>query len=251
MDALIYTAMSGAERALHAQQVHANNLANLDTGGFRANLELATSQAVPGYGYDARHVGQLQANALSTRPGAIKETGRDLDVAIAGDGFIAVQWQDGEAYTRAGALVVDAAGTLTVNGRPVLGDGGPIVLPEHKRVAIGVDGSVAIQPPGQQTMQTIDRIKLVKGEASELTKNQAGLIVTRNGNELAGRRHRRRTWRPSRRQQRLGSGRDGGHHGAESQLRDPDEAVQGYRHDGRSQATACSAPDTPQPNFPG
>jgi flagellar basal-body rod protein FlgF len=184
MDALIYTAMSGAERALHAQQVHANNLANLDTGGFRANLELATSQAVSGYGYDARHVGQLQANALTTRPGAIKETGRDLDAAIAGDGFIAVQWQDGEAYTRAGALVVDAAGTLTVNGRPVLGDGGPIVLPEHKRVAIGVDGSVSIQPAGQQTMQTIDRIKLVRGEASELTKNQAGLIVTRNGNEL-------------------------------------------------------------------
>lgn len=48
MDALIYTAMSGAERALHAQQVHANNLANLDTPGFRANMELATSQAVKG-----------------------------------------------------------------------------------------------------------------------------------------------------------------------------------------------------------
>ncbi len=184
MDALIYTAMSGAERAWHAQQVHANNLANLDTSGFRANLELTASQAVPGYGYDARHVGQLQANALNTRPGVVKETGRELDMAIAGDGFIAVQWQDGEAYTRAGSLVADASGTLTVNGRAVLGDGGPIVLPEYTRAIIGVDGTISVQPAGEQELQVIDRIKLVKAEASELTKNEAGLIVTRTGDNL-------------------------------------------------------------------
>lgn len=184
MDALIYTAMSGAERALRAQQVHANNLANLDTGGFRGNLELSTSQTVPGYGYDARHLGKLQANALTIRPGEIKETGRDLDMAIVGNGFVAVQWQDGEAYTRAGALVVDATGALTVSGHAVLGDGGPIVLPQYTQASIGVDGTLSIQPAGEQTMQVIDRIKLVKAEASELTKNEAGLIVTRNGNDL-------------------------------------------------------------------
>jgi flagellar basal-body rod protein FlgF len=182
MDALIYTAMSGAERALHAQQVHANNLANLETGGFRADLELATSQAVPGYGYDARHFGELQANAISTRAGALRATGRELDVAIVGDGFLAVQAPGGgEAYSRAGALVVDDKGALSVNGLPVLGDGGPIVLPPFSQVAVAADGTLSIEVPGQSGMQPVDRLKLVRPEAAELTKSPAGLVVLRSG----------------------------------------------------------------------
>lgn len=185
MDALIYTAMSGAERTLKAQQVHANNLANLDTGGFRANLEVSTSQAVPGgYGFDARHVGRLQSDSILTRQGTIKQTGRDLDVAVIGDGFLAVQDGDGEAYTRAGSLTLSAEGALTSQGRPVLGDGGAIVLPQFSRVAIAADGTISIQAPGQANMQPVDKLKLVRPEASELTKNEAGLIVTRAGGDL-------------------------------------------------------------------
>ena len=86
MDALIYTAMSGAERAMRGQQVHANNLANLDTNGFRANLELAQAAKLPGYGYDDRHKSQMQSNAVTDRPGVLRQTGRDLDVAISGTG---------------------------------------------------------------------------------------------------------------------------------------------------------------------
>jgi flagellar basal-body rod protein FlgF len=184
MDALIYTAMSGAERALRAQQVHANNLANLETSGFRANMELATSQTVPGYGYDARHMEQLQADTVSSREGTLKQTGRDLDVAVVGSGYFAVQGPDGEAYTRAGSLSQDADGALTVNGLPVLGDGGPIVLPVYSQVAIGQDGTISIQAPGQADMQPVDKLKLVNPEPSEMTKNTAGLIVTRSGQPL-------------------------------------------------------------------
>lgn len=184
MDALIYTIMSGAERSLRAQQVHANNLANLETTGFRADLELAVSQTVPGYGYDTRHMSQLQANALSLREGAMRQTGSDLDVAISGKGFLAVQWQDGEAYVRSGSMVVDAEGTLTLNGRPVLGDGGPIVLPPYSRLSIAADGTVLLQALGQADMQPVDRLRLVQGEGRDLTKNAAGLIVARNGDEL-------------------------------------------------------------------
>ncbi|NMG34617.1 flagellar hook-basal body complex protein [Azoarcus sp. TTM-91] len=184
MDALIYTVMSSAERALKAQQVHANNLANLDTGGFRADLELATSQAVGGYGYDSRHMSRLQANAVSGGEGVMRQTGRDLDVAIVGDGLFAVEWQGGEAYTRSGNFSVDGEGALTVNGRPVLGDGGPIVLPPYTSLSIGVDGTLSILPPGQNDMQPVDRLRLVRGEAAELTKNEAGLIVARDGAEL-------------------------------------------------------------------
>jgi flagellar basal-body rod protein FlgF len=182
MDALIYTAMSGAERALHAQQVHANNLANLETGGFRADLELATAQSVPGYGYDDRHMGELQANAISTRSGALRETGRGLDVAIVGDGFLAVQAPGGqEAYTRAGAIAVDDQGALSVNGNPVLGDGGPIVLPPFTQVAVGEDGTISVQVPGQNDMQPVDRLKLVKPAGAELTKSPDGLVAMRSG----------------------------------------------------------------------
>jgi flagellar basal-body rod protein FlgF len=179
MDALIYTVMSGAERALHAQQVHANNLANLDTPGFRADLELAASQAVNGYGYDTRHLSELKANAVSTREGTVKSTGRELDVALQGPGYLAVEDGTGEAYTRAGTLQVDADGALTVNGRPVLGEGGPIVLPPYTRLEIGSDGSISVQPAGETEMQTVDQLKLVKADGKDLTKNAAGLLVTR------------------------------------------------------------------------
>lgn len=185
MDALIYTAMSGAERALRGQQVHANNLANMDTTGFRANLELSTARQVSGYGYDDRHMADMQANAVTTRPGTVKSTGRELDVAIAGDGFFTVQGPTGEGYTRAGAITLDADGAMTVGGMPILGEGGPITLPIHTKVQIGQDGTVSIQTPGTANMQVVDKLKLVKAEASELTKNEAGLLVARDGQPLA------------------------------------------------------------------
>jgi flagellar basal-body rod protein FlgF len=158
MDALIFTLMSGAERSLRAQQIHANNLANIETNGFRADLEIATSQAVErGYGYDARHMSNLQANAVSSRQGPMRQTGRELDVAIDGPGYLVVQFGDGEAYTRAGSFTLDQDGTLTLNGRPVLGDGGPIVVPEHTAIQIGEDGTISIRAAGQTEMQVVDK----------------------------------------------------------------------------------------------
>lgn len=184
MDALIYTAMSGADRAMRAQQVHANNLANMETGGFRANLEISSQQPLSGYGYDDRLMTQMQASSIATRSGAVKETGRELDVAVTGPGYMAVQWQNGEAYTRAGAMDIDADGALSVNGHAVLGEGGPIVLPPYTSMAIGGDGTISVQVPGAAQMQTVDKIKLVNAEAGELTKNEAGLIVSRGGEPL-------------------------------------------------------------------
>lgn len=186
MDKLIFTALSGAERALRSQQVHANNLANMDTTGFRANLEQAAAQSLEGgFGYDDRHMAQMKSDALSTRQGTVRETGRDLDVALAGGGYLAVQYNGGEAYTRAGNIEIDADGALSVGGHALLGDGGPIVLPPFNAVAIGADGTISVQAPGARDMQVIDRLRLVNAEAGELTKNEAGLIVARNGDMLA------------------------------------------------------------------
>ncbi|MDY0747419.1 flagellar basal body rod protein FlgF [Paucibacter sp. R3-3] len=189
MDALIYTVMSGAERAMRAQQVHANNLANLETGGFRANLEMAGTQAVKGYGYAARHMSELQADAVSAKPGVQTTTGRDLDVAIQGDGLFAVEdpnGDGGEAYTRSGNFTTDADGRLLLGGRAVMGDGGAVTLPpEHTAVVVGADGSISVQVPGQTDMQVVDKLKLVKPSMSEMTKNAAGLLVSRDGGTLS------------------------------------------------------------------
>ena len=185
MDKLIFTAVSGAERLLRSQQVHANNLANMETTGFRANLELSTAQSLSGSGFDDRHYARMQSDTVSARSGPVKETGRDLDVAVTGNGYLAVQWQGGEAYTRAGAIEIDADGALSVNGHALLGEGGPVVLPPHNAVTIGADGSISVLAPGTADMQVIDKLRLVNAEAGEVTKNEGGLIVSRSGQPLA------------------------------------------------------------------
>ena len=186
MDKLIFTAVSGAERTLRSQQVHANNLANSETGGFRANLEVAASQAMQnGYGYDSMHLAKTEADTISTRAGAVRETGRPLDVALNGAGYLAVQYGEGEAYTRAGAIDIDANGALSVNGHPLLGEGGPIVLPPHQAVEIGLDGTISVLTEGATLMQPVDKLRLVNAEGAELTKNEAGLVVSRGGDFLA------------------------------------------------------------------
>jgi flagellar basal-body rod protein FlgF len=186
MDKLIFTAASGADRLMRAQQVHANNLANLDTAGFRASMEVA-GHAKPsgGYGYDDVHMTNMQADTLSTRAGSVRETGRPLDVAISGKGWLAVQYGDGEAYTRSGEIEMSAEGALSVHGHPLMGEGGPITLPPHTAVEIGTDGTISVLTEGAKQMQVIDKLRLVNAEGTELTKNEAGLIVARDGAPLA------------------------------------------------------------------
>ncbi len=144
MDRLGYTAMTAASRTMTALQVRANNLANVNTPGFRADLEQAQAVTVDGYGYDSRHLTRVQDNGLSMAPGTLAATGRDLDFAIRGNGLIAVQGQDRELYTRNGSMQVDAELNLTINGYPVLGEGGPIVLPEYDSLHIASDGVVSV-----------------------------------------------------------------------------------------------------------
>ncbi|WIX02927.1 flagellar basal body rod protein FlgF [Pseudomonas sp. AR5] len=185
MDRLGYTAMTAASRTMMALQVRANNLANVNTPGFRADLERAEAVAVEGYGYDSRHMAVVENNGVSLAGGALVATGRELDVAVKGSGLIVVEDGAGEAYTRQGSLQIDAEGRLTLNGRAVLGEGGPIVLPEHDKLEIGNDGTVSIMAPGDWVMAEVDRIRLVDVPAANLTKNQAGLLVTRDDQPAA------------------------------------------------------------------
>jgi len=125
------------------------------------------------------------ADAVSTRNGTVRDTGRALDVAVNGNGYLAVEFDNGEAYTRAGAIDIDANGALSVGGRPLLGEGGPIVLPPHTAVDIANDGTISVMPEGGTLTQIIDRLRLVSADGAQLAKNEAGLIVTRDGEQLA------------------------------------------------------------------
>lgn len=181
---MLYVAMSGARQARLAQTVNTNNLANANTTGFRADLQAFKSLNVVGPGFDSRAYAMDGNSGVDTRSGPMIATGRDLDVAVKGDGWIAVQAPDGsEAYTRAGHLEVDANGLLTTNGHPVMGNGGPIAVPPYSKIQIGNDGTITVEPLGQgpRTLATVDRIKLVNPQASNLVKGNDGLMHTKSG----------------------------------------------------------------------
>lgn len=181
MHNFIYTAMTGADHSLRALNVRANNLANAQTTGFRADMASVTSQAASGYGYDSNHQAALTGTHVNHTPGKVSDTGRTLDVAIDGVGYLAVETDSGVAYTRAGSLMLDADGALTLGGNTVLGEGGPIVLPEHDSLTIGADGTISVVMTGEKGVQDVGRLLLVNPEPSDLMKNEQGLIVSRSG----------------------------------------------------------------------
>lgn len=184
MDRLIYLSMSGAKATLQRQDVLAHNLANASTNGFRA--EMAAFRAVPirGDGASTRAYALESTIGHDLRGGPVQSTGRELDVAVKGNAWLAVQGLDGtEAYTRAGALEVDAEGQLvTATGRLVLGDGGPITLPPGARVDIAGDGTVNATV-GDGRPQPVGRLKLVTPE-TPLKRGDDGLFRTADGNAL-------------------------------------------------------------------
>ncbi|WP_312776435.1 flagellar basal body rod protein FlgF [Pseudescherichia sp.] len=184
MDRLLFTAVSGASHSLMQQQISANNLANANTTGFRADIALSQSEAVRGLGFATRVMVQPQTSGVDASSAAAERTGRPLDVAIQGEGYIAVQNSDGsEVYTRNGNMVQNEAGQLTISGYPVLGDNGPIVLPPNAIASFGRDGTLSITPDDGDVTATmdIDRLKLVTIPPENLAKNGQGMIVTADG----------------------------------------------------------------------
>lgn len=185
MDRLIYTAMTGAKHVLEKQATTSHNLANATTTGFRAQLD--SFRAVP-----------VQNSLLPTRafvvdatvgtdftPGAIQQTGRDLDVAVQGKGWISVQLEDGtEAFTRNGSFQTNENGVLqTRSGATVLGDGGPITVPPDVNISIAKDGTVSAIAAGFKpgAANVLGRIKLVNPPEDTITRGDDGLFRTKDG----------------------------------------------------------------------
>jgi len=173
-------AMSGATQNMAAQVVHANNLANASTNGFRADLAQARSMQVYGEGYATRVYAMTETPGTDFTQGPSKQTAGELDIAITGDGWIVVEAADGsEAFTRSGELRLNQFGELsTNNGLLVLGNDGPILIPPYEKLEIGSDGTISIREQGQEaeTIAALDRIRLVNPANRDLFKGADGLF---------------------------------------------------------------------------
>ena len=186
MDRALYIAAQGANQNMNSISIHSNNLANVKTTGFKADLEQARSMQAYGEGLPTRVFAMTERPAQNFDGGSLISTGRPLDVAISGDGWFSVQAADGsEAYTRSGGLKVAASGVLeNGSGRMIVGDGGPIIVPvPFQKIEIGKDGTVSALPAGApaNAMEVVGRIKMVNPEYKDMTKGTDGLFRMKDG----------------------------------------------------------------------
>ena len=185
MDRMIYVAMTGAREAMRSQTLVAHNVANASTTGFREVRHSVASAPVPGPGFGTRVNPVSIGDTWDATSGTMVQTGRDLDIAVQGAGWIAVQDANGaEAYTRAGNLRINAAGLLeTASGELVRGNGGPISIPPFNELYVGDDGQISIVPQGQspESLATVDRIKLVNPPPEQLMQTGNGLFRKTDG----------------------------------------------------------------------
>ena len=184
MDRVIYLAMAGAKATMQRQDVLAHNLANASTTGFRAEMTAFRAVPVLGDGASTRVYAIESTPGYNPEPGPVAATGRNLDVAMKGNAWLAVQGADGtEAYTRNGALDVNAEGLLvTRTGQTVMGDGGPITLPPQAQVLIGADGTLSATV-GNGRPQGVGKLKLVTPDAP-LQRGEDGLFRAADGADL-------------------------------------------------------------------
>ena len=181
MDRMIYLSMSGAKAMMQRQDTLANNLANVSTPGFRAELQAFRAVPVQGSGASTRVYTLESTPGYDASAGVITQTGRKLDVAAQGNAWFSVQALDGtEAYTRFGSFTVNAEGTLvTQSGLTVMGDGGPLQVPPNATVSIGADGTVSAKGADGKS-SAVGKLKLVTPEAP-LMRGEDGLFRAGEG----------------------------------------------------------------------
>jgi len=188
MDRLIFTAFSGLNASMVRQRVIASNMANAQTIGYRADTLQFTPMTLKGDSLEVRSLSDSEVRGANMAQGSMTETGRQLDVAMGGDSLLTVQAQDGqEAYTRRGDLAVTAEGVLqNGDGRPVIGENGPITVPPGGEVSIAPDGQVLVRDPATPNAppNRVDRLKLVSPSGTRIEKGLDGLFRVYGGGSL-------------------------------------------------------------------
>ena len=188
MDRLIYTSLTAMRGSMSRQTAIANNLANAQTPGFRADIANAQSLWLDGSGLDARALVSEEVLGADMRAGTVTQTGRDLDIAMQGDALLVVQAENGdEAYTRRGDLQISPSGLLTTgDGHPVQGGQGPVTIPPADAISIDQEGRVWVVPQGgdPENPQEVDRLRLATPVGSEIAKGLDGLFRVKGGGIL-------------------------------------------------------------------
>jgi flagellar basal-body rod protein FlgF len=191
MDRMLYISMSGAKEVMLSQANNANNLANASTDGFKQDFNEFRAQHVQGPGLHTRAYSLDERPATDFAPGAMKVTGREMDVMTQQNGFLAILTPQGdEAYTRTASMQITAEGDLVdVTGNPILNAGGiPINIPPSRNVTIGDDGTISIVPDGSPSNELVvlDQLRLVEPDLKNLQKGEDGFIrQMAGGAELA------------------------------------------------------------------
>ncbi|AJA10808.1 flagellar basal-body rod FlgF [Sphingopyxis fribergensis] len=188
MDRLIYTSLTAMRGSMSRQTAIANNLANAETPGFRADMANAQTLWLDGSGLDARAMSSEEVLGADMRAGTITSTGRDLDIAMQGDALLVVQAKNGEeAYTKRGDLQISPSGLLTTgDGHPVQGGQGPVTIPPADAITIDQEGRVWIVPQGgdPENPQEVDRLRLATPTGSDIAKGLDGLFRVKGGGIL-------------------------------------------------------------------
>ena len=187
MDRIIYTSMTGASAAANRQAVLSNNLANVSTTGFRAEMSTFRSVPIQGDGAKTRVFALEATSGHVDTPGPVQRTGRNLDAMASGNAWFAVQGLDGtEAYTRNGAFEVSGTGQLVTNtGYTVLSDGGaPIDVQPGADISLGADGTITARVAGQPPA-AVGRLKLATPTQDDpLKRSDDGLFRSTSGAPL-------------------------------------------------------------------
>ncbi|QSP94108.1 flagellar basal body rod protein FlgF [Marinobacter salinisoli] len=190
MDKALYIGMSGAKQNMFAQRAHANNLANVNTAGFKKDFAQARSMPVFGEHHPTRAYAMTENPGTDLSAGPLMATGRKMDVALDGNGWLAIQNDLGqEVFTRTGSLQVDVNGLVRMpGGELVLGNGGPVALPPFDNVQIGADGTISVVPVGGAPGELIevDRLKLVNPPAEALEKGPDGFMRRKPDQAIGG-----------------------------------------------------------------
>jgi flagellar basal-body rod protein FlgF len=190
MDKALYIGMSGAKQNMLSQRAHANNLANVNTTGFKRDFSQARSMPVFGEHYPTRAYAMTERPGTDLSAGTLMDTGRKLDVAVDGDGWLTIQNDQGEeVFTRTGSLQIDVNGLLRLpGGEPVLGNGGPVALPPFENLEIGADGTVSVVPVGAAPgeLVEVDRLKLVSPPSGSLEKGLDGFMRRKPEQAIGG-----------------------------------------------------------------
>lgn len=191
MDRAIFVLMNGIQQRHHALRSSTNNLANVNTIGYKSEEHSLKHRATGSSNFETRHHSYGGGKYSNFMQGPLILTDRDLDIALTEPaskkvGMIAVQSGSGqEGYTRNGSLNINKDGILvTSKGEMVLAaEGGVLSVADASKISIGSDGTVKGQRSGEGTPTSITfgKIKLVEADAKDYEKGEDALYHVKEG----------------------------------------------------------------------